>query len=288
MFANHDHPIQRGRVFALIHSYLPNLSPAETRIAEYILRNPERCLNLGIVEMAKECSVSPAMVTRFTTKIGFTGFAAMKATLRVDILSSDGRFFEDIEIGDSANAIMEKVLDLAILGLQDTAATLDTSELVRAAKAILNARPLFFAPAGVSSTGVIMLYRQKLINLGILAVPPPDHSVASTYVSMVKPGDVVFGISHSGASDVAIDFLEQCQKQGATTICLTNYSNAPITRVSDIHLITAASRASPIFGEAITVRISQIAVLDALYATMAMMRYQQESELAGNHLGGER
>jgi hypothetical protein len=36
------------------------------------------------------------------------------------------------------------------------------------------------------------------------------------------------------------------------------------------------------------VRISQIAVLDALYATMAMMRYQQESELAGNHLGGER
>ena len=188
MFANHDHPIQRGRVFALIHSYLPNLSPAETRIAEYILRNPERCLNLGIVEMAKECSVSPAMVTRFTTKIGFTGFAAMKATLRVDILASDGRFFEDIEIGDSANAIMEKVLDLAILGLQDTAATLDTSELVRAAKAILNARPLFFAPAGVSSTGVIMLYRQKLINLGILAVPPPDHSVASTYVSMVKPG----------------------------------------------------------------------------------------------------
>ena len=177
--------------------------------------------------MAKECSVSPAMVTRFTTKIGFTGFAAMKATLRVDILSSDGRFFEDIEIGDSANAIMEKVLDLAILGLQDTAATLDTSELVRAAKAILNARPLFFAPAGVSSTGVIMLYRQKLINLGILAVPP-DHSVASPTYPWSSRG-MLCSAYPIRALPMWQSTPEQCQKQGTTTICLTNYSNAPIT-----------------------------------------------------------
>ena len=154
MFSGHVHPIQQGRVFALIHSYLPNLSPAEKRIAEYILRNPERSLNLGIVEMAKACSVSPAMVTRFTTKIGFTGFAAMKATLRVDILSSDGRFLEDIEIGDSAAAIVEKVRDLAILGLQDTVALIQPAD--SGAKAILNMSSVLCSQ-DISSSGVIML-----------------------------------------------------------------------------------------------------------------------------------
>ncbi|NMB26202.1 MAG: hypothetical protein GX986_11795 [Firmicutes bacterium] len=36
-------------------------------------------MNLGTVDLAERCKVSPAMVTRFCTKLGFSGFQAMKA-----------------------------------------------------------------------------------------------------------------------------------------------------------------------------------------------------------------
>lgn len=261
----------------VIRNHLPSLSPAEQRIGQYILDNPERSLNLGIVVLAKQCSVSPAMITRFCTQIGFSGFSAMKANLRVDILSSDELFFEDIDVNDSDSTIMEKVMELAILGLKDTLATLDRNELVRASQAILGARPLFFAPAGTSSSGIIGLFRQKLLNLGIVTVSPPEFYLLQLQASHIKEGDVVLGISHSGASQPVVEFLEQCQGKKATTICLTNYNNSPITKVSDIQLITAASRSSPLFGEAIAARVGQLAVIDSLYAIMAIMQYRQEA-----------
>ena len=157
MFSGHVHPIQQGRV--LPSSNYLQFEPSGEADCGYILRSRAQP-KPGIVEMAKACSVSPAMVTVYHQD-WFHRFRRDESYPRVDILSSDGRFWRR-EIGDSAAAIVESPRP-CILGLQDTVATLDTSELIRAAKAILNARPLFFAPREVSSSGVIMLYQQKLI-----------------------------------------------------------------------------------------------------------------------------
>lgn len=276
---------KNGGCLTAIRNHLPNLSAAEKRIGKFILENPELSLNLGIVELAGKCRVSPAMVTRFSTRIGFAGFTAMKTKLRVDILSADDRFHQSIQAGDSETTILEKVLDLAVLGLRDSLTTVDPKELSRAAEAIMGSRFLFFAPAGMSSQGVLQIFKQKLLNLGIVAVDPPEHYLAAVQASSVQRGDVILGISHSGVLGPALEFMEQCQKQGAVTICLTNYNEAPITKVSDIRLVTAASRSSPIHGEAITVRISQLAVLDTLYAIMALAKYRTEP--AADQEGGE-
>lgn len=281
---NTDHKgiMEDGGCLVAIRNLFPELSPAEKKIGSFILQNPELSLNLGIVDLAERCKVSPAMVTRFSTKLGFSGFQAMKANLMVDMLSPDNRFFEAIQVGDSHETIMEKVVDFAVLGLKDTMVTLDSSQLTAAADAILGARSLFFAPAGMSSQGVITVFKQKLLNLGVLYIDHPEHYLASSQVSLVTSADAVLCVSHHGRGEPLEGFLRQSQQIGATTICLTNYSDAPITKYSDIKLITAASRSSPIFGEAITVRASQIVVLDALYAIMAMKRFREEGKDAAS------
>jgi DNA-binding MurR/RpiR family transcriptional regulator len=79
---------------------------------------------------------------------------------------------------------------------------------------------------------------------------------------------------------MVVNFLEQCRDQGATTICITNYMDAPITAVSDIRLITAAGREAPLWGEPIAVRPSQVALVDTLYTVLSILKYKRDQQSA--------
>ena len=76
---------------------------------------------------------------------------------------------EDIEIGDQPMPSWKKS-SIWRFSTSDTAATLTPANWC-AAKAILNARPLFCS-GWRKLDGRIMLYRQKLINLGIPSAAP--------------------------------------------------------------------------------------------------------------------
>ena len=58
------------------------------------------------------------------------------------------------------------------------------------------------------------------------------------HASMLRTGDVAIGISHSGSTKNTIKMLEEAKKNGATTICITGMEKAPITRVSDICMVS--------------------------------------------------
>jgi DNA-binding MurR/RpiR family transcriptional regulator len=119
---------------------------------------------------------------------------------------------------------------------------------------------------------------QKLLNIGIVLMDFSNPSMAYRYIDTLKPKDVVISISHSGISKTVVSFLEQCREQGAITICITNYMDAPITAVSDIRLITAAGREAPLWGEPIAVRPSQVALVDALYTVLSILKYKREQQ----------
>lgn len=258
---------------------MPNMRPSYGRVAHFILDNPETTLNLSIVQVARHASVNPGTVSRFCTSLGYAGFAEFKGALRIDLLSIDDRFQADLKLDDSVGDVVQKVFDLGIQGLRDTLVTLDPNAVYQAAKAILNARYVCCAPRGMSSSGIVDILSQKLLNLGIMPLNLSDYEMAPRYIATLNANDVVIAISHSGAVKKQKDFLEQCRDQGVTTICVTNYMDAPIVEVSDIRLITAAGREAPLRGEPITVRLSQVALVDTLYAVLSVLKYRRDNKL---------
>jgi DNA-binding MurR/RpiR family transcriptional regulator len=64
------------------------------------------------------------------------------------------------------------------------------------------------------------------------------------------------------------------KEAGATTIVLTNYGRSPILEYSDIVLNTMA-RETQFRTEAMTSRIAQLAVVDALIAALALADYER-------------
>lgn len=275
MFSAVPEPSRRGSL-ALIRSYLPNMRPSYKRIADFILNHPETTLNLSIGQVARRADVSPSTVSRFCASLGFDGFPSFKSALRLDLLSTDQRFYEDLKMDDPTPEVVRKVFELGVEGLRDTLVTLDAEAVHKAAEAILDARHVCFAPCGMSSSGIARILSQKLLNLGILSLDFSSSDMANRYIATLSPDDVVIAISHSGTVKGQIGFLEQSKEQGATTICITNYMEAPLVAVSDIALVTAAGREAPLRGEPIAVRLSQVALIDTLYAVLSLLQYRRE------------
>ena len=88
---------------------------------------------------------------------------------------------------------------------------------------------------------------------------------------------MAFAFSDSGRTIVTVETMKLAKEKGATTICLTGYTDSPITEVCDYALFTTADEFKyPI--ESITSRVARVAVIDALIVTLSVMNYSNVLE----------
>lgn len=64
-----------------INACLASLSDTERRLAEYVLANPQSVMHMNAKQFAQACGSSPAAVVRFSKRLGFQGFTALKLDL---------------------------------------------------------------------------------------------------------------------------------------------------------------------------------------------------------------
>ena len=88
------------------------------------------------------------------------------------------------------------------------------------------------------------------------------------------PDDVALGISHTGASRDVTDALGRARAHGATTIGITHRPSSPITKVSDIVLVTAAQQTA-FRSDASSSRIAQLTIIDVLYVGVAHVNHER-------------
>jgi DNA-binding MurR/RpiR family transcriptional regulator len=96
-------------------------------------------------------------------------------------------------------------------------------------------------------------------------------------VSQLSYGDVLIGISQSGSSKDIVECLRLAKTRGATTICVTAKERSPITKQSDIVLITDTEelRHSDL---GLSSHLSRTVVMDALCYRIAYMNEEKTIE----------
>ncbi|HSR12535.1 MAG TPA: MurR/RpiR family transcriptional regulator [Thermodesulfobacteriota bacterium] len=245
---------------------------AEQRIAQAICENPEKVLNLSITELAEKSAASESSVVRFCKSLGYKGYYELKISLARELVITPHQIYEEISPSDDVSTIKHKVFQSNILALQETIKILNDEELERASEAICKARLLAFY--GMAASAAVALdSSHKFMRINIRSVSYSDSHMQAISASLLQPGDVALGISHSGSSKDVVDALRIARQKGATTICLTHHTKSPITRVADIKLYTAA-RETALRSDAMTSRIAQLSILDVLYVSVALKRYE--------------
>jgi DNA-binding MurR/RpiR family transcriptional regulator len=269
-------------VLIRVRGVLPNLRPAEKRVAQAVLADPAGISESSITAVARKCQTSETTVLRFCRAIGLAGYPELRIALAraAQFEEADHRIGApvtgDITATDTLGDVVAKITYAAARAVTDTAAALDLEVLQTAIDAIAKARRVDIYGVGASAL-VGQHLHQKLHRIGVVSFVWSEAHLAAASAGVLGPGDVAIGISHTGTTIDTIDALRVAQRRGATTISVTNYEMSPIAAVSDL-LLTTAARETTFSAGAMSSRIAQFALLDCLFAGVAQGSYDHAIE----------
>lgn len=248
-----------------------DMGKAEKKVADWILDHPNELLPLSIVELAERSESSEATIVRFSKRLGFSGYQELKISLAKETKTNIVNVHMTKE--DTAFEIYEKVCNDIYYSLESTKKVLDAESLQKASEAIMSAGKIVIMGLG-NSAAVALDASHKLLRIGLNAYAYTDNHMQVIATSHLKEGDVAIGISHSGSSKDVIEAMQLARERGATTICITNKGKSTIQKHSDLVLYTA-SEETKYNILALTSRIAQLSIIDALYYYIV---YQQSDK----------
>jgi DNA-binding MurR/RpiR family transcriptional regulator len=258
-----------GRLSALCGS----LSPTARRIAEFVLANASEVVHMSVTEVAERTHSSEGSVVGLCQQLGARGFQQLKIALARDLVQPVQFIHEDLGRDDATATVLEKIFASNIQALQDTLKVLDAAQMARAVEAILAARRVEVYGIG-SAAPVAEDANYRLMRIGIETKVVVDSHVQAISASLAGPGVATITISHSGSTIETVTATRLAKKAGATTICITNYGKSPLRAHADIVLHTMAKE-TRFRTEAMTSRIAQLAIVDALIASLALATYDR-------------
>lgn len=265
--AKHVAPVKAGCLLR-IKSASESFKPAEKAVADFVLSHPEQVMHMSVSEAARDIGVGESTVIRFCRALGYKGYQEFKLRLAQDLVEPVELIHENISFSDTTAQLAQKVFQTNIQAVGDTMKALDPHMVEVAARSLADAGKVDIYGVGYSSFTALDA-KLKLVRLGVVADAYGDAHLQAMAAASLRKGDVAIGISHSGSTKDVVDALTVARKSGASTISITNFSPSPITRVSDVVLLTASPE-SPLGGEVLTSRIAQLCVLDVLSVALAI------------------
>jgi RpiR family transcriptional regulator, carbohydrate utilization regulator len=251
----------------------PNLAPTAQRIADYVLRHAADVIHMSVTEVAERANASEGSVVSLCQQIGARGFQQLKIALARDLVQPVQFIHEDLARGDDVGTVASKIFHSGMQAMQDTLRVIDTGALGRAVKAILAAKRVEVYGIG-SAAPIAEDANYRLLRIGIESKSVIDSHVQAISASLTGSRVAVLTVSHSGSTHETVTATRLAKEAGATTICITNYGKSPLLAHADIVLHTMA-RETQFRTEAMTSRIAQLAIVDALIACLALATYDR-------------
>ncbi|MFC3040797.1 MurR/RpiR family transcriptional regulator [Virgibacillus xinjiangensis] len=262
-----------------IRSNYASFTHTERRIADYIMEHPQRVINGSINEVADEIGIAVSTVFRFCKTIGFQGFQAMKIVLASELAVPESGREDTISDTDTEASMTEKIFHENMKTLEETLDILDMEAVRQAVECLLGARKVEFFGFGGSNLIAMEAYL-KMIRTGIPVYAQSDSHMQVVSASQMTGADVAVLISHSGATRDILDVLDVLKDQRVKTIAITNFSKSPLSERADVVLSTVA-RESDYRPEAMSSRLAQLSILDALYVNVLVAQKEKGKTALG-------
>ncbi|MEJ0037819.1 MAG: MurR/RpiR family transcriptional regulator [Gammaproteobacteria bacterium] len=260
-------------VLSRIRSQAASLPTTARRIADFIAKHPEAVMGMSVTELAEATGASEGSVINFCRQLQMTGFQQLKLSLAQDLVQPVQFIHEDLQKQDDIETVCRKVFHAGVQALRDTLSVLDARAMARAVQAIRSADRIEIYGIG-SSAPIAEDAHYRMLRIGLEAKVVIDSHVQAISASKTGPKVAVLTISHSGATHETLLSTKLARQAGARTICITNYGRSPIQAYADIVLYTMA-RETTFRTEAMTSRIAQLCVVDALIAALALADYDR-------------
>ena len=247
-----------------------SITASERKIINQLNQHDKPFL-LSMNELSLLSQVSEPSVVRLYRKLGYASYQELKVALAQELAEARSAVSEthDIQVGDQADVVFEKISDQISSALAMTKDTLNVTTIEQAVFALQQAKRLYFFGQGLSGT-IAEDGAHKFMRLGETTLSVKDPHYQAIYASHMNDQDVVIAISHSGETVDIIDVIEIAKSNGAQVIVITSNRNTTLASMATYLLLTQASETNQ-RSDAMVSRIVQLALIDTMYTRMVAL-----------------
>ena len=250
----------------IIKQQRDRLSPSETRVADFILNEPNPISQMSVGELARRVGVSEPTVIRLCRRLGYKGFRDFKDALLTRVSPSNTVLHREISTSDSPQLAASKVLESCARSLLDVSSIGQNLPFETAAERLRSASHIVFAGLGASGL-VAQDAVHKFFRLGILAAARWTRPPFFSPLRLLGAGNFVF-VSQTGEWPELIQALKQCKDQGASTIALTR-SDSALADAADMVFACDVDEDTHLYTP-MNSRLVALAILDAIQVSLAI------------------
>lgn len=205
------------------------LKRSEGQIADLVLSDPRRVLDLNVTSLAQAAEVSEATVVRFCRSVGCGGFPDFKLrlaesqardALRGEVRGGTPYVSQDVAPDDDVSTLARKIFSSSAAALTSASATLDDGALERAI-ALLAAAPRVLCVGTGGSSALAQDAAHKLLRFGADAQPCADPVLARMLLVNMAAGGVLLALSNTGRSGTINELAAAARAQGTAVVAIT-------------------------------------------------------------------
>lgn len=254
---------------------LPDLSPAERRVGQWVLEHPKETANTTLARLANECKTSEPTVVRFCRRVGLAGFRELTIRLTEALSNPVSYVHRNVSPDDSTSDAIIKVLDASIQSLIEMRSQLSSMPVDAAVNVMQGARQIAFAGLGASGH-VAHDACHKFFRLGIPCTSLRDTTMILQFAAIAEPDDVLLLLSHTGRWDDFARAARLAKSRGATVIALTN-PDSDVARAADLLFPCKVIEDTSVYTP-MSSRLAQLALLDAIHVALALAQGDTASD----------
>lgn len=222
----------------LVSKKLPNPTPSQRRVIEYIIDQYDEVIFLPASRVALNAGVSEATLVRVAQYLGFSGYPEMQRMLRKGLqerLSTISRLEKTIEHVENEGDVLTMIIQEDINNLKETLRDIPVEDFSLVVDKIVNARRIYVigllqahAPALVLASALRSLREDVYLLDGRV----DDWDI----IAGVNSEDLVIGISIPRYTRLTIEIVEYAHKNNANTVAITDSPLSPLANYVECFL----------------------------------------------------
>lgn len=250
-----------------IREGMASYTDAEKKLADYILNHRNEVTLSSAQSLGERVDVSAAAVIRFSQRLGYRGYTALKVDLAQDSTDDCQSFDDMINQNDSMAAVVKKAENLNTMLQNQVYRLLNVNSLEKAVSTLLECDTIFLF--GIGGSGIVCMdFMEKLSRINRRVVCHSDfHDQLACSAHMTKK-DAALAVSYSGNTHEIITAMQSVKEIGAASIAVTQFRKSPLTKLADIPLFIPTTERELRLG-AIASRNASLIVTDLLYMGVA-------------------
>ena len=241
-------------LLAKVQAQLPQLSPVNRALADYVLTDAEAFIAQTTAQIARASGVSAASVIRFVRLFDYPDLQSFKLALVRDTQAPALTPLDPlVQDDDDLPTMMRKLSQTAIAAVRDLPDELDQAAVQTAITTLRHARHIYLVGMSASALVAQDLYL-KLIRAGYLAIFDADAHTALERVYYTTAADAVVVFSYSGLTKEVVLAAQQARRNQTPVIVVTRAEPSPCGQLCDClaadrAVVTNRSRDVNVYGD---------------------------------------